>query len=173
MHRRTDPRSPVQSARSRSCLPFVIAGLAALAFWGWRNSQAAFDWIESKPLEPAVSRQSPPADRVDQVPQSGAEATQVPTRARANLVQLFSADDYPMQAIRNDEQGTVRFKLTVSSHGRVTNCEIAESSGSRALDRQTCTILTSRARFEPARDSHGNRVGDRYTGRIRWELPEG
>ena len=151
MRRATDPRSPIQSPRRLSCLPFVIAMIAAFAFWGWRNSETAVDWWDSEP----------------------ATGVQGPSPAKANLVAIFSTDDYPMDAIRNEEQGTVSFRLTVSRRGRVANCEVVESSGSKTLDKQTCRIIEKRARFSPARDSTGKRIEDTYSGRIRWELPEG
>jgi protein TonB len=38
------------------------------------------------------------------------------------------------------------------------------------LDRATCRILESRARFTPARDNRGNPTTDTLTQRIRWVL---
>lgn len=150
VHRPTDPRSPVQSQRSRTWLPFAVAFVAAFAFWGWQNSETAIDWLDTEPSD-----------------------TTGPSPAKANLVQIFSTDDYPMEAIRREEQGTVAYRLTISRRGRVTACEITSSSGSTALDSQTCRILTKRARFEPARNTDGERVAGNYSGRIRWELPDG
>lgn len=95
------------------------------------------------------------------------------TRARANLVSLFSTDDYPPEAWRNGEQGTVAVKLTVGPDGKVADCIVTHSSGSPSLDVQTCRILWTRAQFSPARDAEGNPVRDTYNQRIRWELPTG
>lgn len=94
-----------------------------------------------------------------------------PAKARANLASYISDDDYPSSAIRAEEQGTTGFTLDVGPNGRVVNCTITQSSGSSALDNATCRIMKSRARFTPATDSSGNRVGDRASGRIRWVLP--
>jgi protein TonB len=93
-------------------------------------------------------------------------------RAKGGLGSLFEGDDYPAEALRRGEQGTVAFLLTINRHGRVRRCSNATSSGSAALDRRTCRILKHRARFEPARDARGRRASDTMTGRIRWELPE-
>ena len=150
VHRPTDPRSPVQSQRSGAWFPIVVAIFAAVAFWGWQNSERAIDWLDGD---------------------FGAQADG-PARAKANLVEIFSTDDYPAAAIRREEQGTVSFRLNINRRGRVTECSIAGSSGSQALDKQTCKILTNRARFDPARDAEGKRIADTYAGRIRWELPE-
>ncbi len=103
---------------------------------------------------------APPAPRVSQA-----------ARARGNLVALFSTDDYPQSAIRNEEQGTTAVRLTIGSDGRVSDCSITSSSGSSALDNATCSILRRRARFTPAKDQAGNPVSDSYSQRIRWELP--
>jgi periplasmic protein TonB len=83
---------------------------------------------------------------------------------------LFSADDYPAEALAQGEQGTVAVRLTVDERGRVTRCEVTVSSGSDALDSRTCEILSSRARFKPARNESGHPVADTYTQRITWRL---
>ena len=95
-----------------------------------------------------------------------------PARARANLASYVSNDDYPASAIRAEEQGTTRFRLSVGPDGRVTNCEITSSSGSSALDSTTCRLMQRRAKFSPARDSSGNPTTDTVPGTIRWVLPD-
>ena len=95
-----------------------------------------------------------------------------PAKARANLASYISDDDYPQDAIRNEQQGTTGFRLEVGPDGRVTNCTITSSSGSSSLDSTTCRLMKSRARFTPATDSNGNRTSDSVSGRIRWQLPE-
>lgn len=104
---------------------------------------------------------APPPPRVSQA-----------ARARGNLLSLFSTDDYPQSAIRNEEQGTTSVRLTIGTDGRVSACSITGSSGSAALDNATCNILRRRARFTPAKDQAGNPISDTYSQRIRWELPE-
>lgn len=111
------------------------------------------------PAPPAAPPAPPPPVRVE------------PARARSNLQSYFSTDDYPPSALRNEEQGTTGFRLTVGTDGRVTNCEVTSSSGSSALDGATCNILRRRARFTPARDSSGNPTTDTVTNRIRWVVP--
>jgi TonB family protein len=93
-------------------------------------------------------------------------------RARANLASLFSDDDYPADAVRKREAGTVGFRLQVGVDGLVAGCEIAASSGSASLDSATCRLLTQRARFSPARDRRGEPTTDTVVGRITWRLPE-
>jgi protein TonB len=96
-----------------------------------------------------------------------------PARARANLGSYVSNADYPDTAIRNEEQGTTRFRLQVGADGRVTDCAVTGSSGSSALDAATCRLMKSRARFTPARDSSGNPTSDSVASTIRWVLPDG
>ena len=115
--------------------------------------------ITERPAPPAPS--APPPPRVSQA-----------AKAKANLTSLFSTDDYPQSAIRNEEQGTTAVRLSIGTDGRVTDCSITGSSGSSALDAATCNILRRRARFTPAKDQAGNPISDTFSQRIRWELPE-
>ena len=103
---------------------------------------------------------APPPPRVSQA-----------AKAKANLASLFSTDDYPQAAIRNEEQGTTAVRLGVGPDGRVTDCSVTQSSGSGSLDAATCNILKRRARFTPAKDQAGNPISDTFSQRIRWELP--
>lgn len=93
-----------------------------------------------------------------------------PSGGRANLASYVSNDDYPAEALWNDEEGTTGFRLTVGTNGRVTDCEVFEPSGSASLDETTCRILQARARFTPAIGSDGNPIEDRVDARIHWRL---
>jgi protein TonB len=95
-----------------------------------------------------------------------------PISATVDLQALFRNADYPESAIVAEEQGAVAVRLTVGINGRVSNCSVTSSSGSRTLDRATCQILQSRAKFSPARDNHGNPTTDTVTTRIRWVLED-
>ena len=95
-----------------------------------------------------------------------------PARARANLGSYVSDADYPAAALRSEEQGATRFRLTVGPDGRVKDCAVTGSSGSSSLDATTCRLMKSRARFTPARDSTGNATNDTINSTIRWVLPD-
>jgi len=82
----------------------------------------------------------------------------------------FSADDYPAAALRGDEQGFVAYRLEIGPDGRVSDCAIRRSSGSASLDAATCRIVTTRSRFNPARDSEGRHVPDYRDGWVTWRL---
>lgn len=94
-----------------------------------------------------------------------------PRRARANLNQYFSADDYPPNALVRGAQGTTGVRLRIGADGAVTGCTVNHSSGDAALDAATCAILLGRARYEPARDAAGRAVPGKDYGRVTWRLP--
>ena len=98
--------------------------------------------------------------------------SQVAARAQADLSTYLTADDYPLEAIRNEQQGTVRFRLSIDAKGGVSDCVIIASSGSETLDTTTCRLMSERARFTPARDARGRPTADVATARIIWKLPD-
>jgi protein TonB len=162
----SDPRSPVQEGGSSPLVPILLlAALVALLSWGWRQ-----DWTRDAPAEDGTTSLPVAADQatpdIDEL-----AANPPPQRAKANLAVYFTEQDYPASAIRKEEQGSVAFRLAVSRLGRVTECQIVESSGSSTLDATTCRLLRSRARFIPAKDASGNQVPDTSSGRIKWVLP--
>ncbi|GAA4043443.1 hypothetical protein GCM10022281_25830 [Sphingomonas rosea] len=118
-----------------------------------------------------VATPAPPAPPAPPPPPPPAPVKVQPAKARANLASYISDDDYPQDAIRNEQQGTTRFRLDIGPDGRVANCTVTGSSGSSSLDAATCRILRSRARFTPATDSSGKPTGDSVSQSIRWVLP--
>lgn len=92
--------------------------------------------------------------------------------AKGSLTALFSTEDYPQSAIRNEEQGTTAVSLTIGPDGRVSGCNITTSSGSNALDQATCNVIKRRARFTAAKDQNGQPTTGSFSQRIRWVLPE-
>jgi TonB family protein len=99
-------------------------------------------------------------------------ATRPARRAQVILRSYFSEDDYPARAARENQEGTVAFRLDVDSAGNVATCTVTGSSGSPALDQATCRILRSRPHFVPARMADGSFAADSVRGRVRWRLPE-
>lgn len=86
---------------------------------------------------------------------------------------IFGPEDYPVEAILRNDQGSVQTRVKIGPDGRVRDCSVVQSSGSAALDRATCEILTQRARFTPARDSEGRPTGFDYTPpAIVWRLED-
>jgi TonB family protein len=83
-----------------------------------------------------------------------------------------TTNDYPPRALREERAGTVGFRLTIDPFGRVSACDITSSSGSPDLDEVTCTLVTQRARFNPAKDNKGKATTGSYSSRVRWIIPE-
>ncbi|MBA3510958.1 MAG: TonB family protein [Sphingomonas sp.] len=102
---------------------------------------------------------------------SAAAVTDAQSEARLlNLGELITSDDYPAIAIDQEQQGTATVRLRVDRNGYVETCKVVESSGSRALDEQTCAVYRARAQFEPARDARGRAQASNYTQRVTWRL---
>ena len=114
---------------------------------------------------PVITPTAPPAP-----PAPPAVRTVPPRSAVGNLQGLFQTDDYPSSAVDNEEEGSVSVRLSIGANGRVTDCAVTSSSGSRALDSTTCRILRSRARFTPATDNMGNPTAGSHNQRITWRL---
>jgi TonB family protein len=93
-------------------------------------------------------------------------------RALEPLASHFSDRDYPEASQRRQAEGVTHFSLEIDARGAPSRCIIDYSSGDADLDRATCDIVMSRARFRPARDGSGRPVPDRVSRRVRWVLPD-
>jgi TonB family protein len=82
----------------------------------------------------------------------------------------FSTSDYPNAAILLGQEGVVEARLAIATDGRATDCTIARSSGSPALDTATCSALKARARFRPALDSSGRPTRGTWTQEVHWMI---
>jgi len=83
----------------------------------------------------------------------------------------FLSDYYPEGALKRGEEGTVGFRIGIEREGWIGFCEITQSSGYRALDRETCEIMVQYARVKPVRTSDGRIVRAVQEGHISWRLP--
>lgn len=77
---------------------------------------------------------------------------------------------YPADARARHEQGKVGFTVEVDQTGRVTNCRITTSSGSKSLDSATCATVSAKARFTPAHDASGKNVAGHFSSTSNWAL---
>lgn len=81
-------------------------------------------------------------------------------------------DDYPPASMRAGEEGRVSVQLDVDASGMVKGCQVTNSSGHPLLDARTCTILTQRAHFRPARDVAGQAIAATTpVMSFRWQIP--
>lgn len=97
-------------------------------------------------------------------------APAVAPKSQVSLASLVGPDDYPPAAYDNNEQGEVRFRLAVGKDGRVTKCDITQTSGSAVLDHATCRIMQARAKFSPARSADGGPVEGAVEDSVSWSL---
>jgi protein TonB len=72
--------------------------------------------------------------------------------------------DYPVNAARNGDTGTVTLALLVGADGRVQNAKVQKSSGHRELDRAALNAL-SLCQFKPAMN---NGVAEAGWGQIAY-----
>jgi periplasmic protein TonB len=83
-----------------------------------------------------------------------------------------NANDYPSRPLRENIEGTTRFRVTVGPDGRVASCEVTGSSGNSELDSTTCSLITRRGRFNPATDGEGQPTSDSWSSQVRWQIPK-
>ncbi|RHW17909.1 energy transducer TonB [Sphingomonas gilva] len=115
------------------------------------------------PIAPPAPPPAPPA------PPAVSKAAAV----RGNPGDWFPLDDYPPDAQRRGEEGTVRVRLSIDTRGRVSDCTVTSSSGSSSLDEKTCQLARRRGRFQPALDAAGNPIASTYNmPGVTWRLEE-
>jgi len=85
----------------------------------------------------------------------------------------FLSKYYPEGALKRGEQGKVTFQLTIEPDGSIGKCDVTESSGSKALDGETCDIMVRFARTKPVRNEDGRAIRAKQPGFIMWKLPAG
>lgn len=98
----------------------------------------------------------------------GAQSVALQRRAKGNLARLVDDQDYPRVALDNNQGGKVKFVLLIGEDGRVADCTIIETSGVAALDAQSCALLKTRAKFEPALGVDGKPAKDTVISTITW-----
>lgn len=123
-----------------------------------RAEEARLAHIPSDPFAP------PPAPQPVDV--AGAPTPRGYVGAWANT------SDYPSAAIRERREGVTRFRLTIDTTGRASDCHITESSGHADLDATTCELVMRRARFDPAVDSNGDATTGIWESAVSWTLPD-
>lgn len=94
-----------------------------------------------------------------------------PLAAQRTNPQIFFEEDYPLEAIDKREQGEVVVEWQVTEDGVPENCTVTRSSGSVALDQETCRIIGVRLRYDPARDTYGTPIRTKDHLTIKWGIP--
>ncbi len=93
-------------------------------------------------------------------------------RPIGNPGEWFPRDSYPPAAKAAGQEGRTQFSVDIDAAGRITGCNIIQSSGSELLDSTTCIQLISNGRFSPARDTNGKPVAGTWSSAMRWALKE-
>ncbi|MFA5988632.1 MAG: energy transducer TonB [Sphingomonas sp.] len=84
-----------------------------------------------------------------------------------------SIEDYPDEARVAEQEGRTVFSLELDDMGRITQCNIVESSGFPLLDSATCSAIIRNAVFRPALDAHDKPIASTWRSGMRWQLKNG
>jgi len=103
-----------------------------------------------------------------------ADQAKLRSRARTtgSLVRMFSTADYPDISVRKEESGNVGVLLLIDEEGKVADCTVSQTSKIAVLDAQTCVILLTRAKLDPAVGPDGRPARDALQTRIKWMMPD-
>lgn len=118
------------------------------------------------PPAPVIPRAAPPAPPPPPAPSKARGATPDGQGRWAARIQ----ENYPARAIRDETEGSVGVRVTISPQGRVTACSVTSSSGSSVLDEAACDGMTRYARYNPALDDAGNPTTGSASTRIVYQL---
>lgn len=141
------------------------------------DARAALNPPASPPMAVPTGQPRPPSTPLPErrFPLAGAEGADQPAlnaEPTGNPASWFSHDDYPVEALRRNEEGRVMLRLKIDPRGAPRACAIVSSSGSIILDDATCDLAMRRSRFMPARGADGKAVWGSWTSGIRWQLTE-
>ena len=127
--------------------------------------------------QPTIPPPSPPALRIPPpAPVAPPAPPPAPSKARGAKTKNERSwaariqENYPARALREEVEGTVGVRVTVTPDGRATGCSVTSSSGSDILDAAACQGMERYARFDPALDAAGNPTSDTYSTRITYRL---
>jgi protein TonB len=129
--------------------------------------------VESTPIPQPTAASWGTGNGPDTQPTAKPTPLYRPTAAipRNNPKTWVTTDDYPSRDLREGNQGTTGFWLEVGSDGRVKDCQVTRSSGFDSLDQAACANVKRRARFKPATDGSGAKVGGTYSSSVVWRIP--
>ncbi len=117
-----------------------------------------------EPSRPVIADPGPPTPPAKKSQARGATA-----KGQKQWAQRIS-DDYPRRAAQEETEGTVGVRVTVTTDGKATACQVTSSSGSKELDGAACKNMERYARFEPALDFDGNPTTGTFSTRIVYKL---
>lgn len=80
--------------------------------------------------------------------------------------------DLPPEVEEFGTGGVVSVRYAVEASGRVTNCSVIRSSGSRLLDGITCRLIEQRFVYDPSRDRFGRPIRSQIIQDHYWEIED-
>ena len=89
-----------------------------------------------------------------------------------NQSEVFAPANYPFFAKAREDEGLVRFVVTVDASGIARDCIIVEEAEAETLNQPTCDLIMAEARFEPARDRRGRAIAASFSRPVRWVLED-
>jgi TonB family protein len=92
--------------------------------------------------------------------------------SKGDLSRVFKSSDFPSVAVMDSTQGTAKVAILIDEAGKVADCTVIGSSGSAALDGQSCYAISSRAKFRPAVGLDGKPARSGYTQNITWRIEQ-
>jgi len=132
--------------------------------------EAATDLTKAPPPTIVASLSPPPPAPTASpkvVKQTPAPPPHIPPLAITN--NSVTAADYPLLAIRLQEQGTVLIKYLVKEDGSVGDCTVTTPSGRSLLDAAACAMVKGRWKFKPATQD-GKPVAEFLTAEVAFTL---
>lgn len=121
------------------------------------------------PAPPAIMIPPPAPPAAPPAPPAPSQARGATTRNERSWAARIQ-DNYPARALREEREGTVGVRVTVTAQGRATNCQVTASSGSPDLDQAACQGMERYAQFNPALDAGGNPTEGSYSTRITYRI---
>lgn len=77
---------------------------------------------------------------------------------------------YPDDAFVARQEGDAIARMDLDASGKVTNCALIVSSGSKSLDSVTCESALKKGKFNPAIGADGKPTASQRVVRVRWRI---
>jgi protein TonB len=126
---------------------------------------------QSQVAAPEPVRVAPPAPPAPPAPAPEPKVERTRPSPRGGTVTV-GTEDYPAASLRACEQGAVAVRVTIATSGRVSACEVAQSSGFSRLDEKTCEVAMRRWRYNPAMEGK-TPVEAQIVQRVKWVVEKG
>jgi TonB family protein len=110
--------------------------------------------------------------RLESTSQVTAQRVDLP-KVKSNAAAWVTSNDYPTEALRAEQGGTVTVLLQLTDTGKPESCRVLVSSKVESLDQGTCAALSKRAQYIAPLDAKGRPRKSVAIERIRWIIPGG